>query len=193
MGLAVMAAKIDDFLRALGTVTLRFSELEELLMVHTAKLIDQHDHGVGLATLASLDFLKITLIFETLVLERTSWRYTIVVGGLPYAKAKEIHDRLKPLIKKLNDVREQRNRVIHANWSPSYRLEAASGDFVQVAGIAEHTTHKKKVHEGYIRKTTTWTVVELEAVIAGIEDAARELDEFVTWANTLTPLFPQEE
>ena len=38
-----MAPKTDDFLYALGAVTLRFSELEELLMVHTAKLIDQHD------------------------------------------------------------------------------------------------------------------------------------------------------
>jgi hypothetical protein len=188
-----MPPKTDDFLCALGAVTLRFSELEELLMEHTAKLIDQHDHGVGIATLASLDFRKITLIFETLVLERTSWRYTIVVGGVPYANAKEIHDRLKPLIKKLDDVREQRNQVIHAHWSPRYRLDATSGDFVQAAGIAEHTTHKKKLHEGYIRKTTTWTVAELGAVAAGIEGAARELDEFVTWANTLTPLFPEEE
>jgi hypothetical protein len=187
-----MAGITDDFLSALGAVTLRFSELEELLMEHTAKLIDPRAHHVGLATLASLDFRNITLIFETLVLERTSWRHTLGRRGL-YAKAKEIHERLKPLIKKLNDVREQRNQVIHAHWNPSYRLDTTSGDFVEAPGIAENTTHKKKPRKGYIRKTKTWTVAELEAVTVGIEEATRELDEFVTWANKLTPLFPEEE
>jgi hypothetical protein len=132
------------------------------------------------------------MIFETLVLERTSWRYTFG-GSVPYEKARKIHDRLKPLITKLNGVRERRNQVIHAHWSPSYRLDTTSGDFVQAPGISEHTTHKKKLHEGYIKKTTTWTVAELEAVTAGIEGAAQELDELVTWANALMPLFPEEE
>jgi hypothetical protein len=187
-----MAGITDDFLRALGAVTLRFSELEELLMQHAAKLIDPHGHRVGLATLAGLSFQNITLIFETLVLERTSWRYTWGRRGLP-AKAREIHERLKPLVKMLNDVRERRNQVIHAHWNPSYMLDTASGDFVEAPGVAENTTHKKKPRKGYVRKTKTWTVAELEAVTAAIEEATRGLDEFVTWANRLTPLFREEE
>jgi hypothetical protein len=142
----------DDLLRAFGTIALDFSELEELLVLHTAKLIDRTDHAIGLATLAGLDFRKILEIFGTLVRERTSLRYTFVRNP-PGKKAEQIEARLKPLVGMIDKVRERRNHVVHAYWRPSFTYDAASDSFIRTLGAAESTRHDKKPARGHIETT----------------------------------------
>jgi hypothetical protein len=186
-------AQIDDgILRAFGVIAVHFSELEESLFRHTAKLVDRDDLGIGEAILAGMDLRRVTEIFEALVRERTGFRYTFVRNP-HHTKATEIQDRLKPLVSKIDKVREKRNEIFHAYWSPHYIFDPASESFARSKGSVEHTKRKKKHNEGCISKTTTWTVEQLQAFAAEIEEAALELDKFVTWANTLTPLFPEEE
>jgi hypothetical protein len=187
-----MAQIGDDILCAFGAIALHFSELEESLVQHTAKLVNPRDFDVGLATLAGMDVRRVIEIFDALVRERTSWRYTMVRNP-HYTKARKIHNRLKPLVLKIDQVRDRRNQIFHAYWSPSYKFDQASMSWVPSAGVAEHTKRKINCNAGYISKTGKWTVAQLEALAADIEEAARELDDFVTWANTLTPLFPEEE
>jgi hypothetical protein len=127
-------ADIDDgLLRAFGTVALDFSELEELLVHYTAKVIDSADHAIGLATLAGLDFRKILEIFDTLVRERTSLRYTAVRNPL-WKEAEQIEARLKPLVSMIEKVRERRNHIFHAYWRPSFTYDAASDSFIRTTG-----------------------------------------------------------
>ena len=185
-------AQIDDgILRALGAVALHFSELEESLFRHTAKLVDRNDLGIGEAILAGMDLRLVTEIFEALVRERTGWRYTFVRNPR-LKKAQEIQERLKPLVSKIDKAREKRNEIFHAYWSPHYILDPASESFVRSKGSVERTKRKKKHNKGSMSNTTRWTVEQIQAVGAEIEEAALELDKFVTWANTLTPLFPEE-
>jgi hypothetical protein len=185
--------QIDDaFLCAFGAIAVHFSELEESLFWYTVKLANPEDFGIGEATLAGIDFKHLTEIFEALVRERTGCRYTLV--GNPHgATATKIQDQLTPLVSKLNKVRDRRNEIIHAHWRPHLVFNAASESFVQSKGSIVRTKRKKKQNKGSISKTTRWTGEELQAVAVEIEKAATALDQFVTWANTLTPLFPEEE
>jgi hypothetical protein len=190
----------DELLRAFGAVALDFSELEELLVSHTAKLIDRSDQGVGAATLAGLDFRKILEIFDTLVRERTSIRYAMVRNP-PYAKAEQIHAHLKPLVSRIEKVRAQRNQVFHAYWRPSFTYDADSDSFIRTPGTAESIRHQKKSGHGHIKIRRSWTLGELHTLSAEIKEAARQLNDFVMWANTLvtaggrsrTKLFPEED
>jgi len=190
-------ADIDDreLLRAFGAGALDFSELEELLVWHTAKLIDPADQGVGLATLAGLDFRKILEIFDILVLERTSLRYTMVRNP-HYSKAKQIRDRLKSLVSRIEKVRTQRNEVFHAYWRPNFTYDAESDSFIRTSGAAESIRHQKKPARGHIETRKNWTLGGLQTISADLQEAAHQLNDFVTWANTLTPknsLFPEED
>jgi hypothetical protein len=185
--------KIDDaFLCAFGAIAVHFSELEESLFRHTVKLVDGSDFGIGEAILAGMELRRVTEIFEALIRERTGWRFTMVRNP-DHTKATEIQDRLKPLVSKIDRVREKRNQIFHAYWSPRIVFSTASESFVQSKGSVVHTKRQKKRNEGSISKTTKWTVQELQAVAAEIEEAATELDQFVMWANTLTPLFPEDK
>jgi hypothetical protein len=190
-------ADIDDdgLLRAFGTVALDFSELEEQLVHYTAKLINPADDGIGHATLAGLDFGKILDIFDVLVRERTSLRYRMVRHP-PWEKAQQIEDRLKPLVLQITTVQERRNHVFHAYWRPHFTYDATSASFTQTPGAATSIRHKKQRHHGHVEKATNWTLEELQTLSAQIKEAARELGNFVTWANALVvkhKLFPEDD
>lgn len=184
--------QVDDaFLCAFGAIAVNFSELEESLFRHTVKLANPADFGIGEVILAGMDFKHMTEIFEALVRERTGFRFTLV-GSPHHTVAAQIQNHLKQLVSKLHTVREKRNQIIHAYWSPRIVFNTATESFVQSKGSVVHTRRQKKRNEGSISKTRRWTVEELQAVAAEIAEAATELDKFVIWANTLTPLFPEE-
>jgi hypothetical protein len=185
--------QIDEaFLRAFGAIAIHFSDLEESLFRHAVKLVDGRDFRIGEVILSGTSFKPLTEIFEALVHERTGWRYAIV-GNPDHTRASEIQDRLRLLVSKIDRVREKRNQIFHAYWSPRIVFNSASESFVQSKGSVVSTKRPKIRNDSAISKTTRWTVEELQAVAAEIEEAAAELDQFVTWANTLTPLFPEEE
>lgn len=102
-----------------------------------------------------------------------------------WKKAEQIKVRLKPLVSKIDKVREQRNHVFHAYWRPSFTYDAHSESIVRAPGVAESIRHRKKPAHGHLEIKKSWTLSELQTLSADIKDAACQLDDFVTWANKL--------
>ena len=102
---------------------------------------------------------------------------------------------MNALVSRIDKVREQRNHVFHAYWRPSFTYDANSDSLVRTPGAAESIRHRKKPAHGHLEIKKSWTLNELQTLSADIKDAARQLDDFVTWANTLVvkrKLFPEE-
>ena len=123
-------------------------------------------------------------------------RYTMARNP-PYAKAEQIHNRLKLLVSRIDMVRERRNHVFHAYWRLTFTYDADCDSFIRIPGVAESIRHQKKTAHGHVETRESYTLGELEAISADIKEAARQLDDFVTWTNTLLAprnrLFPEEE
>jgi hypothetical protein len=190
-----MALFNDELLQAFGLVSVNFSQLEEMLLCYTAKLISPRDTNIGYATLADLSFENMMRIFRSLVIERTSLRFSMLSRPLQ-RNGTEVREKMKALLKKIDGVRARRNDIIHSHWSPSYFQDAESDDYIQSPDEVQLTRHRKNDKEGYTFKTTTRTLLELQLLAEAIDDAFRDLLGFVVWTNSVLPssaaLFPPD-
>ncbi len=186
----------DDMLKAFGEISINFSLLEKKLIDHTAQLINPIDSHLGVITLAEQNFMNVMKIFRNLLIERTSFRYTMVQRPLR-AHSQEILSRMQAVCDQIDNVRIERNKCVHSYWSPHFVYHPELEHDVRRYDAAELTRHRKDSKEGFTAKTETRTVEELQKLSADIDGAEQALREFVSWTREVLPpsnaIFPLEE
>jgi hypothetical protein len=98
-------AAANRLYQQVGTLATLFTGLEEELVNALGLLLDDNDPTVGDIVAKNLTYSRTVELFQELAKHRL--------------KAQKAQEQLTPLIRRLRDVGERRNTIIHSAWSQS--------------------------------------------------------------------------
>lgn len=149
-GLKLFLSENQDFLNAVGKVTVQFSKLESELSGFIVLLLDHEDPDVGNIVTAELSFKQLIQLLMSLFRHRIS-------------DPTKTSTMLK-LLKKCRGLELERNRVVHSYWTASAAFD-----------VARRRKFTAKFKRGYNREFKSVPIREIRKLASEIQDATSEI------------------
>lgn len=131
----------DELLKHIGKIVVGFSKLELHLELFTWGLISDNQ-ALGQAITSGMSFSSLTKLFATLLKVKTS--------------DQEILEEFEGIVRRLNEVNERRNQIIHSYWTYDLEtkedstLKLKADGFKGIKDITELVTSEKL--ESFVRE-----------------------------------------
>jgi hypothetical protein len=150
----------DEFLRALGLITVNFSYLEYMIAVHCGVLISAKIPGTGWVITSEMSVKNLLGLLSSLF--KNAFRNP------------EVQEELKDLLKRIDDCCTQRNLVTHSIWTPEF-------DFVkeikgEVIRRIKYTAKRKK---GLDVQWENYSPDDLHQIANSIREVTEDLKSFM--------------
>jgi hypothetical protein len=174
----------DSILAAIGEITISFSELESNLAFYAWLLIDPQRPRTGQVITAGMDFKKVQDTFAALVIDRTD-------PDDNSTEARQIRERLKALLSRIEGVREERNRIAHSQWCTTAICENVVG--ADLSSLILRIKRSKDQRKGWQMQFEAWKLDRFQTILNNIRIAQTELFSFAEFAQKLKNLFPTVE
>ncbi len=146
----------DDYVHAVGKVTIAFSYLEDNVC-YTVWAMLGGDRQTADCITAEMSFRNLINLISSLLKQKEK-------EGI---RSTDLAPLLRDAIKKTNAAEQDRNRIVHSRWGFSSKLEA----------VREKVTAKQKHGLNYDAEPAA--VSEIEAVVSRIDEAESAVLDFV--------------
>src|SRR6185369_11818160 len=152
---------VDDYLKALGRISVNFTRIESFLGIFVGELISE-DFGLNLCVVAGSGMMELVNLFRAL------FRYRVAKSDLI--------KRCQAVLSKIEDVNDRRNRFLHSEW--------VLGEFDGTV-VAWRTKLKKRSKHGLQSEFENNNYEEINVLLENMQSTLSELTTLMTESREL--------